>query len=89
MRAAVFAYLEGIIVVRSLTIEGSYNVRDLGGYELASRFSYFLWASMPDDDLFARAADGTLRDTVVYSITAAEWPAVKTHLNWQLARNDR
>ncbi len=28
--------------------------------------------------------DGSLRDTAVYSITAAEWPAVKSHLDWQL-----
>jgi len=33
-----------------------------------------------------RAADGTLRDTAVYSITAAEWPTVRSHLNWQLQR---
>ena len=33
-----------------------------------------------------KAADGTLRDTAVYSITAAEWPAVRCHLDWQLAR---
>ena len=33
-----------------------------------------------------RAKDGTLRDTVVYSIIAPEWPAVKSHLNWQLAK---
>ncbi len=26
--------------------------------------------------------DGTLRDTVVYSIIATEWPTVKVHLNW-------
>jgi len=31
-----------------------------------------------------RASNGTLRDTAVYSITEAEWPAVKTHLRWQL-----
>jgi len=31
-------------------------------------------------------ADGTLRDTAVYSITAAEWPTVKTHLDFQLSR---
>ncbi len=31
--------------------------------------------------------NGTLRDTVVYSITAAEWPTVRTHLNYQL--NDK
>jgi RimJ/RimL family protein N-acetyltransferase len=32
------------------------------------------------------ASDGTLRDTCVYSITAAEWPAVRSHLQWQLRR---
>lgn len=31
-----------------------------------------------------RAGDGSLRDTAVYSITAAEWPAVRSHLDWQL-----
>lgn len=31
-----------------------------------------------------RMPDGTLRDTCVYSITADEWPTVKTHLRWQL-----
>ena len=31
-------------------------------YELASRLSYFLWSSMPDDELFALAARGELDD---------------------------
>ena len=33
-----------------------------------------------------RMPDGTLRDTAVYSITAAEWPTVRAHLGWQLQR---
>jgi RimJ/RimL family protein N-acetyltransferase len=33
-----------------------------------------------------RSPDGSLRDTAVYSITAAEWPTIRTHLDWQLAR---
>ena len=33
-----------------------------------------------------RAANGTLRDTAVYSITADEWPTVRSHLDFQLAR---
>lgn len=33
-----------------------------------------------------RMPDGTLRDTAVYSITAAEWPTVRNHLDWQLAK---
>jgi RimJ/RimL family protein N-acetyltransferase len=32
----------------------------------------------------SRASDGSLRDTAVYSITASEWPAVRSHLDWQL-----
>jgi hypothetical protein len=32
----------------------------LGAYELASRISYFLWSSMPDDALLASAKDASL-----------------------------
>ena len=28
--------------------------------------------------------DGTLRDTVVFTIIASEWPTVKAHLRWLL-----
>ena len=35
------------------------------------------------------ASNGTLRDTVVYSIIAAEWPTVRTHLNYQLNEKPR
>ena len=30
--------------------------------------------------------DGTVRDTVMYSLTAGEWPEVKAQLRWQLER---
>lgn len=33
-----------------------------------------------------RGADGTLRDTCVYSIVAGEWPTVRTHLDYQLSK---
>ena len=33
-----------------------------------------------------RHSNGSLRDTCVYSIIAAEWPAVKGHLAYQLSR---
>jgi hypothetical protein len=36
-------------------------------YELASRLSYFLWNSMPDDTLFSLAANATLTDQTVLS----------------------
>jgi len=35
------------------------------------------------------ASNGTLRDTVVYSIIASEWPTVKTHLTYQLNERAR
>jgi RimJ/RimL family protein N-acetyltransferase len=35
------------------------------------------------------APNGTLRDTVVYSIIAGEWPTVKAHLNYQLNEKAR
>jgi mono/diheme cytochrome c family protein len=37
----------------------------LGDWELASRLSYLLWSTMPDDALFALAAKGRLRDPEV------------------------
>jgi len=33
-----------------------------------------------------RMPNGTLRDTVVYSIIESEWPTVRAHLRWQLER---
>jgi len=33
-----------------------------------------------------RDGQGNLRDTAVYSITAAEWPTVRSHLDWQLEK---
>ena len=39
----------------------SVQPRMLNDYELASRLSYFLWSSMPDETLFEAAANGSLR----------------------------
>jgi hypothetical protein len=36
-------------------------VQSLSDYELAGRLSYFLWSSMPDDELMASATSGELR----------------------------
>ncbi|HEY3677770.1 MAG TPA: GNAT family protein [Bradyrhizobium sp.] len=35
------------------------------------------------------APNGTLRDTVVFSIVASEWPTVRAHLNYQLNEKPR
>ena len=39
-------------------------------YELASRLSYFLWSSMPDESLFAAARNGELHD---YEVLAEQF----------------
>jgi hypothetical protein len=41
----------------------AYRVSDL---ELASRLSFFLWSSIPDDELLATAARGGLKDPAVF-----------------------
>jgi RimJ/RimL family protein N-acetyltransferase len=33
-----------------------------------------------------RLPNGTIRDTAVFSVTGADWPTVKAHLDWQIAR---
>ena len=62
--------LEGILmspnflfrIERDPAGEASHQVSD---YELASRLSYFLWSSMPDDQLLSLAAKGQLHDPEV------------------------
>ncbi len=41
------------------------NTRPLSDYELANRLSYFLWSSMPDQELLAHAAAGDLHQPEV------------------------
>ena len=43
----------------------SSGVHRVNDYELASRLSFFLWSSIPDDELLALAAQGRLRDETV------------------------
>jgi hypothetical protein len=45
--------------------EGSEKFAKLNDFELASRISYFLWSSMPDDELFKLASQKKLRDDAV------------------------
>ena len=42
--------------------ETSEGIRKLNDFELASRLSYFLWSSMPDEELFRLARAGSLRE---------------------------
>ncbi|HEU4387431.1 MAG TPA: DUF1592 domain-containing protein [Blastocatellia bacterium] len=46
-------------------VSGGESAHQISQHELASRLSYFLWSSMPDDELLACAARGTLRQPAV------------------------
>ena len=48
-------------VEHNVTPGAAVAVRKLNDFELASRLSYFLWSSMPDETLFRLARSGTLQ----------------------------
>jgi hypothetical protein len=48
-------------VDRPIPTAGSAAYAEVDEYSLASRLSYFLWSTMPDDELFKLTAAGTLR----------------------------
>jgi hypothetical protein len=55
--------LQGVLTSRNFIylVEGDTVARErITDWELASRLSYFLWSSMPDDGLFAAAKSGKL-----------------------------
>jgi RimJ/RimL family protein N-acetyltransferase len=58
-------------------------------YNFASQRAIAALGAKNDGTLrhFARRRDGTIRDTVMFSVLAAEWPDVKRHLATRLARN--
>jgi len=65
-------------------VEGEPDVREgLNDWELASRLSYFLWSSMPDDALFTAAKGGTLCMTDFQSV---ESEARRTEMSVVLAQ---
>ena len=47
-------------------VAGQSNVYELTAYELASRLSYQLWDTAPDDPLLIAAADGSLMTDATY-----------------------
>jgi hypothetical protein len=65
--------------------EGSSPVRELNGYELASRLSYFLWSSMPDDELFALASRGELRQEPVLAAQVRRMIADPRAPRWSIS----
>ncbi len=49
---------------RNSQADGKGAIFALNDYQLASRLSYFLWSSMPDDALYAEAKAGTLKQNL-------------------------
>jgi hypothetical protein len=48
------------VEIDGAAIDGAEDLLQLGAYEVASRLSYLFWQTMPDDELFAAAEDGSL-----------------------------
>ena len=68
LRSALIASLVSPHFIFRVEIDQQPETREpfeLRPYELASRMSYFLWSSMPDDELFALAEDASLSDPAV------------------------
>jgi hypothetical protein len=69
LEAAIKPTLEAVLVSPQFLFRGDPQpdsgdaraVRPVDEFALASRLSYFLWSSMPDDELFAQAAQRSLR----------------------------
>lgn len=68
-RAALKTGMQSILCSKSFLflVEGSDDAERhrLSDWELASRLSYFLWSTMPDDELFQLAGQGKLQDKQV------------------------
>ena len=57
-------------------------MRGLDQWAMASRLSYFLWNSMPDDELFALAAKGNTPDYV--ALVLGRLDALVRGCGWQI-----
>ncbi|MBA4019651.1 MAG: hypothetical protein C0483_21000 [Pirellula sp.] len=64
MRAAVQAILSSprFLYLAEHAPDGEPAVQPLGSFSLANRLAYFLWASMPDDELLSVARSGALHN---------------------------
>lgn len=67
MRVAVQAVLSSpsFLFLAEPTVADAGRIRPLNNHELANRLSYFLWSSMPDEELFRLADTGRLREPAV------------------------
>ena len=59
------ALISPAFLMKTESDQGVSGAAAISDWELASRLSYFLWSSMPDDRLFALAAAGRLHEPAV------------------------
>lgn len=57
-----FLYLGSEAMTPALAAKPQSGARPVDGWQLASRLSFLLWSSAPDDELYALAAQNKLRD---------------------------
>ena len=62
MLKAVLVSPQFLFITPSREIESNTGIVPLDDYQLASRLSYLLWATMPDNELMALADSGTLHE---------------------------
>ncbi|MDB4681022.1 DUF1592 domain-containing protein [bacterium] len=63
--ASVLSSPKFLYLVQAGGVEDKKESRRISGFELASRLSFFLWSSIPDDQLLNLAARGKLLDPLV------------------------
>lgn len=68
MRTALTAILVSPHFLFRLEQDRGAGAQPLGGYELATRLSYFLWNSLPDEELLALAGRGALEQQMANQV---------------------
>jgi len=63
--ATVLSSPKFLYLVQAGEVDGKKESQRISGFELASRLSFFLWSSIPDEQLLNLAAKGKLRDPFV------------------------
>jgi mono/diheme cytochrome c family protein len=52
-------------IEKSSSEDSASGIRPIGQFDLATRLSYFVWSSMPDEELYRVAEEGRLREPAV------------------------
>ncbi|MDE0100851.1 MAG: DUF1592 domain-containing protein [Bryobacterales bacterium] len=65
MLKAILVSPQFLFITPAGEVESETGIVPLDDYQLASRLSYLLWATMPDDELMALADSGTLHEAAV------------------------